>query len=409
MADFFGTEFDDVITPAQVSGGVVASPAGARPSGLSDHLNGLGGDDLLNGGGGDDFLFGGDGWDRLIGGTGADYMNGGLGSDMYFVDNPGDTVVDAGLGDDDEVNSTVSFILPNFVETLALQGSGNLNGTGNDLANNLFGTSGANVLRGLGGEDWLVGQAGDDTLDGGAGDDDMEGGTGNDLYIVSDRFDSVFEFLGEGRDTVRASVTVDLQDDEIEIIELTGTAASNATANEFDNRITGNGAANVLDGRQGDDTLIGGGGADRLLGGQDDDVLRGGGGADFLRGLTGVDILIGGAGADTFNFSELDQSTPAERDTLRAGDGGAAFDGPGGPAGDVIDLRTIDANATLAGDQDFVFGTGTGAGRLWAVDSGSLTLIRGNVNASPAAEFELAIDDGLGVRAADYVAADFIG
>ena len=68
----------------------------------------------------------------------------------------------------------------------------------------------------------------------------MEGGRGNDTYILDERFDSVFEFEGEGTDTVRASATVNLEFDHVEIIELTGGAAIGATANELDNTITGN-------------------------------------------------------------------------------------------------------------------------------------------------------------------------
>ena len=129
-------------------------------------------------------------------------MNGGTGFDRYHVDNAGDRVVDAAGDDEDEVIATVSFTLPAFVEYLSLEGTGNINGSGNDLRNGVFGNSGNNVLRGFAGEDWLVGQDGNDTLDGGTGEDDMEGGRGNDTYILDERFDSVFEFEGEGTDTV---------------------------------------------------------------------------------------------------------------------------------------------------------------------------------------------------------------
>ena len=94
-------------------------------------------------------------------------MNGGTGFDRYHVDNAGDRVVDAAGDDEDEVIATVSFTLPAFVEYLSLEGTGNINGSGNDLRNGVFGNSGNNVLRGFAGEDWLVGQDGNDTLDGG--------------------------------------------------------------------------------------------------------------------------------------------------------------------------------------------------------------------------------------------------
>ena len=45
-----------------------------------------------------------------------------------------------------------------------LQGSANLNGTGNALANSIFGNSGNNQLDGHGGADILTGNAGNDTF-----------------------------------------------------------------------------------------------------------------------------------------------------------------------------------------------------------------------------------------------------
>ena len=60
--------------------------------------------------------------------------------------------------------STVSHTLTANVETLVLQGSGNLAGTGNALNNNIYGNSGDNTLNGGAGTDLLVGDAGNDIL-----------------------------------------------------------------------------------------------------------------------------------------------------------------------------------------------------------------------------------------------------
>src|SRR5690606_9889645 len=45
-------------------------------------------------------LAGGAGDDSLMGGAGADRLDGGAGSDLYWVDNAGDVVVEAGTGFD---------------------------------------------------------------------------------------------------------------------------------------------------------------------------------------------------------------------------------------------------------------------------------------------------------------------
>jgi Ca2+-binding RTX toxin-like protein len=47
---------------------------------------------------------------------------------------------------------------------LVLQGSAGINGTGNGLANSLFGNSGNNILDGGAGADALTGNAGNDTF-----------------------------------------------------------------------------------------------------------------------------------------------------------------------------------------------------------------------------------------------------
>ena len=60
----------------------------------ADYLLGFGGDDLLQGMGGNDNLEGWDGRDTLDGGPGADILAGGDGDDLYWVDNPGDVIIE---------------------------------------------------------------------------------------------------------------------------------------------------------------------------------------------------------------------------------------------------------------------------------------------------------------------------
>ena len=121
-------------------------------------------------------------------------------------------------------------------------------------------------INGTAGNDTLSGLSGNDTLNGGLGADTMSGGLGNDKYIVDNIGDVVIEQLNEGVDTVQSSITYTLSAN-IELLQLTGTAAVNGTGNGLNNTLTGNSAANVLNGGAGNDNLNGGVGADTLIGG----------------------------------------------------------------------------------------------------------------------------------------------
>ena len=184
----------------------------------------------------------------LDGGLGADTMAGGAGNDTYYVDNAGDVVVENANQGTDTVYSTVSYVLPDNVENLVLQGTADITGTGNPLNNVLTGNAGNNSL---------TGSSGNDTIDGGAGSDTMIGGAGNDTYIVDNVGDVVTENVNEGTDIVQSSVSYTLSAN-VENLTLTGTAAINGTGNDDNNSLTGNSGNNVLTGGAGNDTLNGG-------------------------------------------------------------------------------------------------------------------------------------------------------
>ena len=156
--------------------------------------------DRLQGDEADDRLKGGNGHDRLDGSDGADKMWGGRSNDVYMVDDRNDRVYEYRSQGSDTVRSSVSYSLSETqVEKLVLAGSGNLNGTGNDLDNSLTGNAGNNVLKGAGGDDKLYGGSGDDKLQGGAGDDRLTGGTGQDTFVFERRggSDTVTDFRNE--------------------------------------------------------------------------------------------------------------------------------------------------------------------------------------------------------------------
>ncbi len=104
----------------------------------------------------------------LNGMAGADTMYGGAGNDLYYVDDFGDIASEqsvAGVDDGgtDKVMAGVDYTLGSFIENLSLTGTSNINGTGNSLANVIYGNDGNNTINGAGGNDVLRAGLGDDT------------------------------------------------------------------------------------------------------------------------------------------------------------------------------------------------------------------------------------------------------
>ncbi|RYF95362.1 MAG: hypothetical protein EON95_01820 [Caulobacteraceae bacterium] len=149
-----------------------------------DSLTGGIGADRLEGGNGDDALIGGADNDYLDGGTGADAMAGGLGNDVYMVDESGDVATELAGQGTDIIRASLTWVLGENLEALQLQGTGDIDGTGNALANNLLGNSGTNALWGLAGNDTINGGDGNDVIVGGLGGDQLRGGAGADTFMV---------------------------------------------------------------------------------------------------------------------------------------------------------------------------------------------------------------------------------
>ncbi|MGL5303567.1 MAG: peroxidase family protein [Aeromonas sp.] len=148
----------------------------------SDNLRGQGGNDMLLGNAGNDVLDGGAGNDRLDGGVGSDILSGSTGNDTFIINDINDLVNEAINAGTDTVETTLAdFTLASNVERLVFTGTGDFNGVGNELANQIVAGSGNDTLSGLSGNDILRGNAGSDQLFGGEGNDTLQGGTGNDL------------------------------------------------------------------------------------------------------------------------------------------------------------------------------------------------------------------------------------
>jgi|GEM_PF-2988732 len=149
------------------------------------------GDNLLSGMNGNDTLKGSLGDDTLLGGGGVDQLVGGDGSDTYQISSTEDIIIETPKdGDQDVVETSISYDLGNNLEVLRLIGVNNINGSGNDLNNLMDGNNANNLLEGNGGADDIQGNEGNDTLDGGVGNDTLDGGEGNDVaqygYDLSD-------------------------------------------------------------------------------------------------------------------------------------------------------------------------------------------------------------------------------
>jgi Ca2+-binding RTX toxin-like protein len=191
-------------------------------------------------------LTGSSGNNLLDGDAGADFMAGGAGNDTYVVDDALDVVIENASQGSDAVLSSAHYGLSANVETLVLQGSADLQGYGNGLANTLHGNTGNNLINGAGGADT------------------MYGGIGNDSYFVDNGRDQVVENPGEGTDAVFSSVHFILSAN-VETLVLQGGANANGTGNELANSIFGNSGDNTLDGQGAADVLTGDAGDDTFV------------------------------------------------------------------------------------------------------------------------------------------------
>ena len=297
-------------------------------------LSGLGGNDTLTGGAGNDLLIGGGGNDTLFGGAGVDIARYAGARADFVVSTGGDGLHVA------EKAGVHSFDVLNGVEWLQFDdGALRLS----DMA--FLATSAtAGIFGGAG-----LYQANAPVV--------LTGTSGADVFAVAVAGTIVHGLAGE--DVVNATVDFTMLDD-VERLNLIGTAAINGTGSALSDQIYGNEARNIL---------TGGAGADSLYGGDGNDVLDGGAGRDKLKG---------GAGADEFVFTSVEESSKAAPDSLSDFQTGI----------DHIDLTAIDANTQVAGNQAFALqALPGGAGALWVAGH----YLYGDVNGDGVADLAIVI------------------
>lgn len=231
-------------------------------------------------------------------------------------------------GDCDQVDRHTA-ICP-FTEDIATVKLGNRNdrATVSGLVE-VLGGGGNDVLRGSTGHDILTGQRGNDTLRGGRnadvltagpGRDRVYGGAGDDDLIDGETDKQAAADLfrgGSSRDTRnndrgdqidyslrKRALDIDLsrdrvnkspEGDRVRGLEsvIGGSGNDRLSGDGDDNYLEGNAGDDRLRGRGGDDIPQGGKGADRVSGDDGHDVVWGDAGVDHLRGGNGDDLLIG--------------------------------------------------------------------------------------------------------------------
>jgi Ca2+-binding RTX toxin-like protein len=163
--------------------------------------------------------------------------------------------------------------------------------------------------------------------------------------------------------------------------------------------VFGRAGDDILLGLVGDDHLIGAAGRDKLFSGPGDDKLAGGAGADSLSAGNGADVLVGGPGADRLSAGfddDQDLIVYGSKAELILTDQIFQFDRKSNAAEavwDRIDLRPVDADSQLSGDQAFRFvdsyaaaGAGEPDGQLRVVDLGRHVNVEIDFNGDNAAD-----------------------
>ena len=345
----------DVTTDSDVSAGngddELAGGAGR------DNLRGDAGNDDLRGNDGNDSLTGGAGNDQLLGGKGADTLDGGADSD---------TVDYSTANRDVKVGVTIL----QFDNGYSASYGGEAEGDKLISIENITGTDFNDIiLSTINQEQDLDGGAGDDVLEGGAGKDFLLGGAGGD-YLEGNGGENGTSYI-----TSQLAVDVDLNrsvqsggdaegDRLFDIQDIGGSI--------FNDRLTGNGDRNVIDGGAGNDTLAGGGGKDSVSGGDGDDLIDGGADGDTVNGGSGLNTLsyerVGGSvSVDLGTGAGPDAVVMALANPYGTGRGFSTF----------ANLIGSGSNDALSGDLGYNRIEGRGGNDLVNGDGGNDTLVGG--------------------------------
>lgn len=176
------------------------------------------------------------------------------------------------------------------------------------------------------------------------------------------------------------------------------TFAITVTDAAAESSFTGTLSSNTIAGTAASDTIMGLDGSDTLSGLGGDDVIDGGAQNDTIVGGAGADQLLGGLGADRFRYDDASESAVGSHDVI--------FDFSRSHS-DRISLTAVDANSTIAGDQNFTFvgaNAFTGvAGQLRYEYAPGNTHIYGDLDGDAVADFHLQLNGEVSLYSSDFL------
>lgn len=297
-------------------------------SGRPVDIYGYGGNDTIylnvtSSYGGDNYVSAGSGNDKVV-----NYFEGG--NDIFLGDGNDVYIADIRAGDSNDYD-------------VVSGGNGNDRFEVDTIASKYYGDAGNDTFLSWGSDNYFNGGSGTDTISYQLQDNyNSQRGKGVDIDLGK-QWASTMSGHKETLVSIENAIGTNRGHDVI-----TGSEGRNILQGLGGNdRLYGLGGNDDLYGGAGNDDLYGGNGDDDLVGGAGDDDLVGGAGADYLLGGSGFDFLIGGAGADIFDFDFVsDSAIGSRRDVIsdfRASEN------------DVVDLRSIDANERVGGNQSFSF------------------------------------------------------
>ena len=281
------------------------------PGGGNDTLHGDGGDDHLFGGIGVDTLSGGAGDDKLNGGGGADTIYGGAGSDMIYATND-DAVVNGWLAPyaDSDTDGEPDSPYMGPADDTTTTGDGENESLESHKDNDPMAVDTVSYARLDKGVTKTLGMDGITNIENiiGTNENDKLTGDGGDNMING--LDGADELDGAGNptgDSVGDTVSYKNSDRGVNI-DLD--SDNNGTSDDH----TASGGHAQGDTLSGFENVTGSAHDDNLDGGTGNNTLKGLAGDDELRGFAGSDTIEGGAGSDELNGGTSVAST--DRDNL---------------------------------------------------------------------------------------------